>query len=169
MPRPASRIILAGMKTALATVLLSLAFLPASAWAACSGASLDREYREADLVVRARVVAETRHADDEMTPVARARWGGYSPVVLNRLRVLETFKGRPGPTLNLFQQVTSGRFDVEMGHDYLLFFNYTRPWPEMGSAARGTVHVRHACGQSRLWSEVTAGRLARLRTLAARR
>lgn len=157
------------MKAALATIVLGLTLLPGSAWARCSGASLDREYREADLVVRARVVAETRYADDEMTPDARARWGDYSPVVLNRLRVLETFKGRPAPTLRLFQLVTSGRFDVELGQDYLIFFNHTRPYPRMGSAARGSVHVRHACGQSRLWSEVSGRDLARLRSLASRR
>lgn len=150
-------------------MIVALSVLGAApAGALCSGASLETEYRSADLVVRARVVAETRVADDEPSAGFRARWGDYSPVLVNRLRVLEAFKGRPGPSITLFQEVTSGRFDADLGREYLLFFNYHRPHPGRGAEARGAVYVRYACGQSKLWSEVGPGVLSRLRAWARR-
>jgi hypothetical protein len=152
---------------AVVLVLLLLAAAPANA--VCSGSSVDQEYREADVVVRARVIAETRATDDEPSASFRARWGDYSPVVLNRLRVLEVFKGRPGPEINFFQEVTSGRFDVDVGSEYLIFFNYHRPVPGRGSAARGAMYVRYACGQSKLWNSVEPRVFSRLRALAQRR
>jgi hypothetical protein len=156
------------MRLALRAAAAALLLLhPAAADALCSGAGVDREYREADVVVRALVVAETRVADDEPSPAWRARWGDYSPVMLHRLRVLEIFKGRPGPAVTLFQEGTSGRFDVDMGSEYLIFLNYDRPLRRRGSAARGAMYVRYACGQSKLWSSVDRRDLARIRTLAA--
>ena len=155
----------------IAVRVLAAALLLPSAGAAdalCSGAGVDREYREADVVVRARVVAETLVADDEPSAAHRARWGDYSPVLLNRLRVLEVFKGRPGPAIALFQEVTSGRFPVDMGSDYLIFLNYSRPFPGRGSAARGAMYVRYACGQSKPWNNVDARDLARVRALSRR-
>jgi hypothetical protein len=157
------------MKAILSAAVLALALLPAPAAALCSGASLQREYREADLVVRARVVAESRHDDAALRPAFRARWGDYTPVTLHRLRVQAVFKGRPGAALNLFQTVDSGRFPVDVGGDYLLFLNYTRPYPGMGSMARGSVRVRYACGQSMRWNRVPARRLAGLRALSLHR
>lgn len=152
---------------ALAVAWLMLGAAPAGAL--CSGASLEQEYRSADLVVRALVVAETRVTDDEPSADYRARWGDHSPVLLNRLRVLETFKGRPGPSIKFLQEVTSGRFGVDLGREYLIFFNYIRPRPGRGIEARGAVYVRHACGQSKPWSEMAPGVLARLRAWARRR
>jgi len=141
----------------------------APAGALCSGASLDREYREADLVVRALVVAETRVDDDEPSAAYRARWGDYSSMLLNRLRVREVFKGRPGPSIKFLEEVSSGRFDLDLGREYLLFLNYHRPRPGRGTEARGAVYVRYACGQSKPWSEVGPGVLSRLRAWARRR
>jgi hypothetical protein len=158
------------MRIAARAIAAALLLLRAAGVAAlCSGASVDREYREADVVVRAWVVAETLIADDEPSPAWRARWGDYSPVMLNRLRVLDVFKGRPGPAITLFQEVTSGRFPVDMGTDYLIFLNYDRPSPHRGSAARGAMYVRYACGQSKPWSEVNPRDLARVRFLSRRR
>jgi hypothetical protein len=150
-----------------AVALLALGTGPAVAL--CSGTSLEQEYREADLVVRAVVVAETRVSDDEPSAEYRARWGDYSPVLLDRLRVLEVFKGRPGPSIKFFQEVTSGRFDVDLGREYLLFLNPHRPSPGRGAEARGAVYVRYACGQSKPWPQVEPGALSRLRAWARRR
>jgi hypothetical protein len=133
--------------------------------ALCSTATLGEDYRQADIVVRARVVAETRVADDEPGPAYRARWGDYTPVTLHRLRVVEIFKGKPGPSVNLFEEVNSGRFGVEIGEEYLLFFTYYPPSRGRGSAARGAMYVRNACGQSKRWHEVKAAELARLRSM----
>ena len=143
-------------------------FAASPAMAVCSGASLDQEYREADVVVRVRVVAETRVADDEPSAAYRARYGEYSPVVLNRLRVLQLFKGAPGPTIAMFQEVASGRFDVDLGHEYLLFLHYHRPFPRP-SAARGAMYVKYACGHSRPWNRVERQEIGRLRLLSQRR
>lgn len=150
---------------AFASILLSAA--PASA--TCSGASLEREYREADVVARVHVAAETRVAEEDPSPAFIARWGEYTPIILHGLRVLEVFKGRPGPSIEMFQEIASGRIEVDLGQDYLLFLTYYPPRPDMGSAVRGTMYVRYTCGQSKLWSEVAPADLARLRTLSRRR
>lgn len=150
----------------LAVALLALLASPARA--VCSGASLEQEYREADLVVRARLVAESSVWDDEPSAASRAQWGDYYPVRLYRLRVLERFKGSPGPRIILFQEVTSGRFDIDRDKDYLLFLNYSRPSRGRPSAARGATYVRHACGQSKPASEVPARDLAGLRAMSSR-
>ena len=135
-------------------------------YALCSGASLQQEFREADVVVRARLMAETNVWDDEPSAAFRAKWGEYSPVRLSRLRTLEVFKGRPGPAINLFQEVTSGRFEVDPDRDYLLFLNYIRPFSARPLAARGAMYVRYACGQSKPMSEVRSRDLAALRRLS---
>jgi hypothetical protein len=154
-------------KTRIAALLLALPAAPAAA--VCSGASLEEEYRGADFVVRARLVAETRLWDDEPSPAVRAIWGTSGHVLLYRLRVLETFKGAPGTRLPLFQEVNSGRFEIDPDRDYLLFLNRIAPYPGRPAAARGATYVRHACGQSKPWVEVEDGTPARLRRLAARR
>lgn len=143
-----------------------LVAITSPAAAICTGASVDREYRTADVVVRAAVTAETRVTDDEPSPEYRARWGEYSPVMLHRLRVVEVFKGRPGPTINLFQEVNSGRFDVDMGTEYLLFLSYYTPSTRRPTAARGAMYVRFACGQSKPWRDVTRSARARLSAIS---
>jgi len=147
-------------------LFLSSLLLSAPAHAVCTTATLERDYRDADVVVHALVTAETFVADDEITPAFRARWGDYSPVTLHRLRVIEIFKGRPGPTINLFETVDSGRFGVELGADYLLFFSYHRPYRGRGSAARGAMYIRHTCGQTKRWKAVTPAEAAKVRALA---
>jgi hypothetical protein len=139
------------------------------AYAVCTTASLDEDYRQADVVVRVRVVAETYVIDDEVGAAYRAKWGDYSPVTLHRLRVVEVFKGKPGPAINLFEEVSSGRYGVSFGKEYLLFLTYYRPFPGRGSAARGAMYVRHTCGQTKPWSEVKSVELARLKSLRRRR
>ena len=151
----------------LAATLLLLGNAPALA--VCSGASVDQEYREADVVVRAKVTSSLRLDDDEPTPAVTRRWGTNPYVTLHRLRVTEVFKGRPGPAINLFQEVTSGSFPVDLAGDYLIFLNYERPYPGRGTVAKGAMHVRYACGQSKLWSEVRPADLTRLRAISRRR
>lgn len=157
------------VRSRLRAIVVALSALAASPAAAlCSGASLEQEYRAADLVVRALVVAEARISDDEPSGEYRARYGDYSPVLLNRLRVLEVFKGRPGPSVKLFQEVTSGRFHVDLGGEYLIFLHYHRPRRDRAAEARGAVYVLYACGQSKPWRKVEPGALERLRAWRAR-
>jgi hypothetical protein len=150
----------------LSAATLLLHALPAAA--ACSGASLEQEYREADLVVRARLVASTRVWDDEPSGAVRARWGDSGHALLYRLRVVGRFKGSPGPAIALFQEVNSGRFEIDVDKDYLLFLNYIPPSRHRPTAARGATYVRHACGQSRPWNELAPTALAQLRRLSPR-
>ncbi|HEX8643395.1 MAG TPA: hypothetical protein VF702_05710 [Allosphingosinicella sp.] len=137
---------------AFAVSLVLLAAAPAHAL--CSGSTVDREYRVADVVVRATVIAETRVHEDEPSPAWRARWGEYSPVLVHRLRVVRRFKGRPGPEIRMFQEVTSGSFHMDVGGDYLLFLTYYRPSRDRPPAARGAMYIRYACGQSKPWRRV---------------
>lgn len=138
------------------------------AQAVCSGETVQQEFREADVVVRVRMVSEINAWNDEPSAAYRARWGGGGPVVLNGLRVLEIFKGRPGPRIRFFQERNSGAFYLDMDKDYLLFLNYIRPYPGRPTAARGAMRVKYACGQSKLWNEVQARDLATLRRLSGR-
>lgn len=154
-----------GLRCLFALVLL-LPAMPAAA--ICSGAGLEREFREADLVVHARLVAATRVWDDEPSAAVRARWGDSGHVLLYRLRVLDRFKGSPGSAIALFQEVDSGRFEIDVDKDYLLFLNYIPPSRQRPTAARGATYVRHACGQSRPWNELTPAILTQLHGLSRR-
>jgi hypothetical protein len=151
-----------------AVALLFLA-LATPAHALCTTATLDEDYRQADVVVRAVVTAETRAADDESDMAFRKRWGDYSPVTLHRLRVVEVFKGKPGPSINLFETVDSGRFGVELGDEYLIFLSYYPPAEFRPEAARGATFVRHTCGQSANWKKVSSAEITRLRALSIKR
>jgi hypothetical protein len=137
--------------------------------ALCSGASLEQEFREADLVVRARLVSEVKAWDDSPSTAFKKQWGDGGPVILYGLATIEVFKGRPGRRLDFFEEQNSGAFYLDVDRDYLLFVNYVRPYPGRPEAARGAVHVRYACGQSRPWSKVGAGQLAALRLWSAPR
>lgn len=154
------------MRRAAIPLAIGLILVCQPAHAVCSTASLEQDYAEADVVVRARVVAETVVVDDEPTPAVTARWGTYFPMSLHRVRVIEIFKGRPGPTINLLEEVSSGRYGVTLGNEYLLFFTYHRPSEDRGSVARGAMYVRHTCEQTRHWNEVSSTYRARLRSLA---
>jgi hypothetical protein len=150
--------------------LLLLSLLAASpARAVCSGETLQREFQEADLVVRARIVSELNVWDDEPSAAYRARWGDGARVVLYGLRASEVFKGAPGPRINFFEERNSGAFYLDIDRDYLLFLNYLRPSKDRPAAARGALHMRYACGQSKLWNQVPARDLAILRSLSRRR
>jgi hypothetical protein len=156
------------MKGLASLLVVALAFMPFPAAALCSDADLPEDFREADIVARVRVVSENRVADDEPSASFVARWGDYSPVVLDRLRVVETFKGRPGPSIRFFQTIDSGRYDLELGEEYLIFLHYYRPYPGSGSIVRGAMYVKHACGQSEEWSKVSQSKLAAVRRLSSR-
>ena len=141
-------------------------FISSPAVALCSTATLDDDYQQSDVVIRAIVTAETWVANDEPDEEFVAQWGEYSPVTLHRLRIIEVFKGRPEPSVQLFQEVTSGRFAADLGEEYLIFLSYQPESTDQPMAARGALYVRNACGQSGLWDSVQTSELSRLRTLS---
>ena len=157
------------MPKKLALFLLLLALPVSPAFALCSGAGAVQEFREADVVVRANLVSEETAWDDEPDTEFRTRWGGGGPVVLYRLRIVEIFKGAPGPRIRFFQERNSGAFYLEPEKDYLLYLNYIPPSRGRPAAARGAMYVRYSCGGSKAWSEISPVDLAVLRRLSARR
>jgi hypothetical protein len=154
-------------KTIFAAVCVTIV-AQSPARALCSGASVAQEFREADVVVNARMVSQTNSWTDEPSAAYLARWGTGGPVLLYGLRVQEVFKGTPGPRIRFFEEQNSGAFYLDVDKDYLLFLNYYRPSPDRPTEARGSMYVRYACGQSKLLSQVRPGDLAEIRALSAR-
>lgn len=146
--------------------LTTLVASPASAL--CSGATVQQEFYEADVVVRATLVSELNIWDDEPSASFRAQWGDSGNVVLYRLKVLETFKGKPGSRVRFFEERNSGAFYLDADKEYLLFLNYIRPYSGRPAAAEGAVEVRYACGQSKPWREVQLATLKAIRSLSAK-
>jgi hypothetical protein len=156
------------VKPRLFSLLVGSLFVATPANALCSGETVQREFAEADLVIRARLVSEISAWDDYPTKAFQRRWGPPSTEAsLYGWRVLHVFKGRPGPRVNLFQFHDSGQFPVEIDKDYLLFLLYIPHSRDRPTAARGATYVRYACGQSKLWDQVTPETLTRIRGLAA--
>lgn len=147
--------------------LLLIAASPAQAL--CSGDTIPNEFREADAVVRVRVISELSAWDDQPSADYVETWGDGAPVVLYGLEVVETFKGTPQRRINFFQTRDSGAFYLEPDGEYLLFLHGRTAGARQPAAARGTLYVRHACGQSRAWSDVKPADLAAIRLLGARR
>ncbi len=139
---------------------------PASAL--CSGASVQREYREADLVVKARLIAETDTWSDAPSAAYRHRWGPGDLVTSYELRPSRTFKGRQLSRIRFFETHDSGASYLDADKDYLLFLNYYPPSSDLPNEAHGAVYVRHACGQSKLWKDLRPRDLGELNKLAGR-
>lgn len=153
-----------------AIAFVSLLLMAASpAHALCSGDTIPNEFREADVVVRARVISEVSAWDDQPSADYVETWGDGAPVVLYGLEVVETFKGVPQRRINFFQTRDSGAFYLEPDGEYLLFLHRRASGAGQPAAARGSVYVRYACGQSRLWRDVKAADLVAIRLLEARR
>jgi len=75
--------------------------------------SVTSEYRHSKIVVIASVVEEK--------PVAAMPDGYFLEGKMYELNVEKAFRGKPGPTLKLFDENTSGRFEMSVGTKYLLF------------------------------------------------
>ena len=152
---------------AIPVALLALAGAPAAAL--CSGDTFEREYAQADLLVRARLDSEQLINHDEPIPAAqRGRLGDDFPVMIYRLKIDGVYKGRAAPTETLFQVWHSGRFPIDQGRDYLLFLSRYPKRAGLPSATQGATYVRHACGQSKPWVELDGATRAKLGRLAVR-
>ena len=151
----------ARLALALPTLLVA-----APAAALCSGDTFEREWADAELVVRARLLDEQLIFRDGPLPASfREYWGEDLPVMLYRLELDGIYKGQARSTELLFQVWYSGRFVMDQGKDYLLFLNRYPARDGQPTAERGTVYVRNACGQSKPWAELPDDVLNRLGTL----
>jgi hypothetical protein len=112
--RPWWSILTSMRPSTLLSVLLSLAFSSA-AGAACllTDYSTSAEYLRSEAVLVGSVLSERNMpgSDETDTP------GGTSYLV----KVLETLRGTPGSTVEIFSENSSARFPMRIGTSYLLF------------------------------------------------
>jgi hypothetical protein len=156
-------------RTLILFAALALATSPAApVLALCGGGTVAQEFREASVVVRARLVAETSAWDDEPSREFTARWGDEGLVSLYRLKVLQAFKGAPPPRVNIYMPHDSAAFYIDPDKDYLLFLNAIPPFRGRPGAAAGAYTVKYACGQSKPWAQVTPSALDQLRRISGR-
>jgi hypothetical protein len=119
--------------------------------------TLDREFRDASLVVRGEVLS----SQDISAPDPDGDVGG-----LYRVRIDQSFKGRPPSVIAYYSPRNSGGFYLVVGDQYLLFLDpISSVWEK---TAPGVFVVNYSCGQSRAWAEVPSGDCERLRALAAK-
>ncbi len=137
--------------------------------AGCSGASVDKEFAEADVVVRASVIGETDSWGDEPDAAYLRQWGTGEPVVTYRLRVESVFKGKPGAIIGFYEERDSGAFYMDPLKDYLLFLKRYTLGDVRANAAKGAYYERYACGQSKLWMAVDLAAKAQLEALSTDR
>ncbi len=152
------------------TLLATL--LPGSAQALCrykgvdnARTTIEQEFRDAPVVLRARVVEADYHWSD-----LDESWARY------RLEIIERFKGPALDRPLLFTFRNSGGFYLDadgggpdLDRDYLLFLD-TPPvdWRD-ASVAKGAWLINYSCGVSGLWSGVSDAQRSRLRQLARMR
>lgn len=152
-------------KSSLLAVLTFALVQATKAHAICSGGTVAQEYKDASIVVRARLISETDAWDDEPSLIFQNRWGDGGLVSLYGLKVLQVFKGMPEKRVNIYMPHNSGAFYIDSNKDYLLFLNRIPRYKKRPTLAAGAFTIIYACGQSKPWTEVEGAALARLRQL----
>ena len=118
------------------------------------------EFRESSMVIRGTVLENHRiFPIDEDDP-------DLEYLVIARVRVERTFKGQAPREILLMSEQNSGGFYVDEGRSYLLFLHRpARPGWTRGYRPDQTAFVaryprprfiNYSCGQSMLWSELSA-------------
>jgi hypothetical protein len=138
-------------------------------YALCSGASVSEEFRDADVVVRARLVSGTEAWSDEPSKDYIARWGNMNPAVLYELKVDKIFKGAPENIVSILEERNSGAFYLDVDKDYLLFLKRLPPNEQGPTAARDAYFVEYACGQSMQWDAVQKVVLSELEKISGKK
>src|SRR5689334_1758249 len=94
-----------------------LTVLPEPAFAVClnGNPSIEQEYRDSSAVFTGHVVS-AKDVPDFAEP-------GFLAGTRYVVRVTKVFKGRPGRTITLFTEYSSGRFPMGVGADYLVFLS----------------------------------------------
>jgi hypothetical protein len=141
-----------------------LGFLP-NAYALCAygdvldaTTSLDREFRDATLVVKGDVLSS-----QEITMPDGEDDVDYG--VLYKIRIDHVFKGKAREALAYFSHRDSGGFYLQVGREYLLFLNPLSE-SDWAKSASGAMVVNYNCGQSRQWAEVSLTDRKRLNILS---
>ena len=127
--------------------------------------SIAQEFRDSDWGVRAHVVSADYHWSD-----TGESWTLY------QLRIVKAYKGKLSTRFALFTERNSGGFYMDndggtpdVDRDYLLFLT-PRSFSTVGaSATKGALRVNYSCGQSKVWSDVTADEAAELSQLSHNR
>lgn len=155
------------LKKFVAAILMITWSAPASALCIYHGVdnaktTIAQEFRDSRWVVRAHVVSADYHWSDE-----DESWTLY------RLKVVKSYKGKLPKRFTFFTERNSGGFYMDgdggvpnLDRDYLLFL-VPGGWPKASHpSAKGALWVNYNCGQSKVWSEVTAHETAQLDTLS---
>ena len=127
--------------------------------------TIAQEFTDSRWVVRAHVVSVDYHWSDE-----DESWALY------RLKIVKSYKGQLRTRFTFFTERNSGGFYMDgdgggpdLDRDYLLFLT-PRPFPRSDPpAAKGALWINYNCGQSKVWSEVTASEAAELVMLSRHR
>jgi hypothetical protein len=155
----------------LATAILVITWsFPASALCIYHGVynaktTIAEEFRDSRWVVRAHVVSVYYHWSDE-----DESWALY------KLEIVKSYKGKLPKRFTFFTERNSGGFYMDsdgggpdLDRDYLLFLT-PQAFPKAHPpSAKGALWVNYNCGQSKVWSEVTARDTAELATLSRHR
>jgi hypothetical protein len=121
-------------------VAVLVTHLPHAAFAVClnGNPSIEQEYRDSSAVFTGHVVS-AKDVPDFAEP-------GFLAGTRYVVRVTRVFKGRPGRTITLFTEYSSGRFPMDVGADYLVFL----------SVRKGEPAAVDYCGNSGLLREKSA-------------
>ncbi|WP_448662800.1 hypothetical protein ACG3SL_19485 [Sphingomonas sp. CJ20] len=154
----------------IAAILVMAWSFPASALCTYDGVddaktTIAEEFRDSRWVVRAHVVSVDYHWSDE-----DESWAIY------RLKIVKSYKGKLSARFTFFTYRNSGGFYMDsdgggpdLERDYLLFLTpHTFP-KVLPPSAKGALWVNYNCGQSKVWSEVTAGEAEELAALSRQR
>ncbi len=121
--------------------------------------TIEQEFHDSALVVRAKVISSNDINDDE------------DPGVMYRIRIDRRFKGKTSTVISDYTHRDSGAFYLDVGREYLLFFNPISQTtaaedPVWKKQAPDAMMVNYNCGQSRAWSEVPIQDRKRLSALS---
>jgi len=146
------------MRLALIAAVLLLATTPVHALCAYNGilyyeTTLQEEYADAPLVVRAKVTAD-RNDLETFEKLGKADWHSFYT-----LKVIQTFKGKAPASLVDVTERNSGGFYLDVDKEYLLFLT---PYPRERGIPKGAMAVNYNCGQSQEWKKVSAKDRAKL-------
>jgi hypothetical protein len=109
--------------------------------------TLEQEFRDSALVVRAKVSSSRDTFEDD------------EPGVVYGIKIDHWFKGKTPTLIKDFSERDSGGFYLDVGSEYLLFLNpisdkQAAENPTWKRVAPDATTVNYSCGQSRVWANV---------------
>ena len=121
--------------------------------------TLEQEFRDSALIVRASVISSRDTFEDD------------EPGVVYSIKIDHWYKGKSPIAIKDFSERDSGGFYLEVGSEYLLFLNpisneRAAENPNWKRVAPDAMMVNYSCGQSRPWADVPPIDRPKLETLS---